>query len=54
MIRLSVHNDTWLDDADIDHAPSKRRFGFIQQGGLLIGTDASVVFFVNVGPIWTL
>jgi hypothetical protein len=54
MIRLSVHNDTWFDDADLDHVPTKRKFGFIQQAGMLIGTDASIVVFVNVGPLWTL
>jgi len=53
MIRLSVHSDSWFDDSDIDHTPPKRRSGVIQQGGLLIGTDGSVIVFVRVGPVWT-
>lgn len=52
MIRVSVHNDTWLDDTDRDHVPPKRRFGFAQQAGVLIGTDRSVVVFVRTGPVW--
>jgi len=52
MIRVSVHNDTWLDDTYTDQVPPKRRFGFAQQAGVLIGTDGSVVVFVGVGPAW--
>ena len=52
MIRLSVHNDTWLDDTDADHAPPKRRSGVVQQAGVLIGTDRSIVVFVSLGPVW--
>jgi len=54
LVRLAVHNDTWLDDSDIDHAPPpRRRSGVVQEGGLLVGTDGSVVVFVRVGPVWT-
>jgi hypothetical protein len=52
MIRLSVHNDSWFDDTDTDHTPPKRRSGFLQQAGVLVGTDGSVVVFVGVGPVW--
>ncbi|HSU31122.1 MAG TPA: hypothetical protein VLJ11_07790 [Bryobacteraceae bacterium] len=53
MIRLSVHNDTWLDDTEIDHATTRRRSGIVQQGGVLIGTDRSIIVFVGVGPVWS-
>jgi len=53
MIRLSVHNDSWFDDTEPDQAPPKRRTGIIQEGGVLVGTDASIVVFVKVGPVWT-
>jgi hypothetical protein len=52
MIRVAVHNDTWLDDTDRGHVPPKRRFGFVQQAGVLIGTDRSVIVFVRTGPVW--
>jgi hypothetical protein len=52
MIRVSLHNDTWLDDTGTDQVPPKRRFGFAQQAGVLIGIDGSVVVFVGVGPAW--
>lgn len=52
MIRLSAHNDSWFDETDTDHTPPKRRSGFLQQAGVLIGTDGSVVVFVGVGPVW--
>jgi len=53
MVRLSVHNDSWLDDTETGQAPPKRRSGIIQQGGVLIGTDGALVVFVRVGPVWT-
>lgn len=53
MIRLSAHNDTWFDDTETDKAPPKRRSGIVQQGGVLIGIDGSLVVFVRVGPVWT-
>jgi hypothetical protein len=53
MIRLSVHNDTWLDDTETDRVPPRRRSGLIQQGGVLIGTDGTLVVFMGVGPVWT-
>lgn len=53
MIRLSVHNDSWFDDTEPDQPPPKRRTGVVQQAGVLIGTDASLVVFVRVGPVWT-
>jgi hypothetical protein len=53
MIRLSVHNDSWFDDTEPDQAPPKRRTGVVQEAGVLIGTDASLVVFVRVGPVWT-
>jgi hypothetical protein len=53
MIRLSVHNDTWLDDSETSRVPPKRRSGLLQQGGVLIGTDGSLVVFMGVGPVWT-
>jgi hypothetical protein len=52
MIRLSAHNDTWLDDTEAGHTPPKRRSGVLQQGGVLIGTDGSIIVFVSVGPVW--
>ena len=52
MIRLSVHNDTWLDETGTDQVPPKRRFGFFQQAGVLIGTDGSFIVFVGGGPAW--
>jgi hypothetical protein len=54
MVRLSVHNDTWLDDPETDQTPPKRRSGMVQKGGVLLGTDGSVVVFVNIGLVWTL
>jgi len=53
MIRVSAHNDTWFDDTDADRAPPKRRSGVVQQAGLLVGTDGSLVVFVSLGPVWT-
>ncbi len=53
MVRLSVHNDSWFDDTDPDQAPPKRRTGIVQEGGILVGTDATIVVFVKVGPVWT-
>jgi hypothetical protein len=53
MVRLSVHNDSWLDDIEPDQAPPKRRTGIVQEGGILVGTDATIVVFVKVGPVWT-
>ncbi|MFL6447553.1 MAG: hypothetical protein ACJ746_07670 [Bryobacteraceae bacterium] len=53
MIRLSVHNDSWFDDTEPGKAPPKRRSGIIQQGGVLVGTDGTVMVFVRVGPVWT-
>jgi hypothetical protein len=54
MVRLSVHNDTFFDDSDMDHSPPpRRRSGVVQEAGLLVGTDGSVVAFVKIGPVWT-
>jgi hypothetical protein len=52
MIRVSVHNDTWLDESSSDQVPPKRRFGFMQQAGALIGTDGSIIVFIGAGPAW--
>jgi hypothetical protein len=52
MIRVSAHNDTWFDDTEIDRTPPpKRRSGIAQQGGVLIGTDGSIIVFVSLGPV---
>jgi hypothetical protein len=53
LIRLSIHNDTWFDEGEPGQVPRRRRSGLIQEGGLLVGTDGSVVVFVGVGPVWT-
>ncbi|MFL6417565.1 MAG: hypothetical protein ACJ74Y_18065 [Bryobacteraceae bacterium] len=54
MVRLSVHNDTFFDDSDMDHSPPpRRRSGVVQQAGVLVGTDGSVIAFVRIGPVWT-
>jgi hypothetical protein len=53
MVRLSVHNDSWFDDTEPDQPPPKRRTGIVQEGGILVGTDAAIVVFVKVGPVWT-
>ena len=52
MIRLSAHNDTWFDDTEPGQPRPKRRTGVVQQGGVLIGTDGSVVVFISIGPVW--
>jgi len=53
MIRMSVHNDSWFDDTEPDQVPPKRRTGIVQEGGILVGTNASMVVFIKVGPVWT-
>jgi hypothetical protein len=53
MIRVSAHNDTWFDDTGAGQPPPKRRSGVIQQGGVLIGIDGTLMVFVNLGPVWT-
>ena len=53
MVRVSVHNDTWFDDTGPDQIPPKRRFGFVQQAGVLVGTDGTIMVFAQVGPVWT-
>jgi hypothetical protein len=53
LIRLSINNHTSFDDPDIDAGAARRKTGFVQQAGLLIGTGPTVIVFVAVGPAWT-
>ena len=52
MIRLSVRNESWFDDTDKDQPPPRRTVGIVKQGGVLIGTNGSVIVFFNLGPVW--
>ena len=52
LIRLSINNHTSLDD-DTSPAYKKRNPGFLRQGGLLIGTNHTVMVFIALGPDWT-
>jgi hypothetical protein len=53
LIRLSVNNDVWSDATETNHLPPKRRLGIVRQGGVLIGTDGTIIAFITVGPVWT-
>lgn len=51
MLRLSINNHTSLDD---ETSPSRKQNpGFLRQGGVLIGTDRTVMVFIALGPDWT-
>lgn len=51
MLRLSINNHTSLDD---ESSPSKRQNpGFLRQGGILVGTNHTVMVFIALGPDWT-
>lgn len=51
LLRLSINNHTSLDD---ETSPSKKQNpGFLRQGGLLIGTNHTVMVFIALGPDWT-
>jgi hypothetical protein len=55
LVRLSLDNYTWLDDADGDvtgSQRSKRKSGLVQQAGVLAGTHGTVIIFVDIGACW--
>jgi hypothetical protein len=51
LLRLSINNHTSLDD---ETSPSRKQNpGFLRQGGLLVGTNHTVMLFIALGPDWT-
>lgn len=55
LVRLSVINFTRLDDSDLNLPGSHgsgRRYGVIQEAGILGGTHQTLMIFLAVGPFW--
>jgi hypothetical protein len=56
LVRLTFNNFTNLDDSDVNFPGShrsKRRYGLLQQIGILGGTHRSFMIFFAVGPFWS-
>jgi hypothetical protein len=56
LVRVSLNNFTNLDDSDVNFPGShrsKRRYGLVQQIGILVGTHQTVMIFIGVGPFWS-
>jgi hypothetical protein len=56
LVRLTMHNFTNLDDSDINlpgSHRSKRRYGVVQEVGILGGTHETFMIFIAVGPFWS-
>jgi hypothetical protein len=56
LVRLTMHNFTSLDDSDINlpgSHRSRRRYGVVQEIGMLGGTHGTFMIFVAVGPFWS-
>ena len=51
LVRFSINNLTELDNTPLN-GPQKQRSGFIQQAGILFGTNRTVTVFFGIGPFW--
>ena len=53
LVRLSLNSRTSLDDSDENPNAPRRRFAFVQQAGLLAGTNRTITLFLSFGPAWS-
>jgi hypothetical protein len=51
LVRFSINNLTELDNTSLN-GRRRQKYGFIQQVGLLVGTNRTVTVFFGVGPFW--
>ena len=53
LVRVSLNSRTSLDDSDENPDAARRRFAFVQQAGLLAGTNRTITLFLSFGPSWS-